>query len=170
MKTTVRLNSVSGFSENEKAKLQIALKFLETAINSELFKARVLTHTWLGKKTFADNQGFTNEEIYNLIMSGKEVLKPVSDNVIDISLVIYTAMFRGRNVVGFTYPNTSTQWVNRRFFTTMTPAQIAGNLIHEYGHKLGFDHDYKSTKKRPYSVCYAIGKIITDVIEVIYSP
>jgi hypothetical protein len=53
--------------------------------------------------------------------------------------------------------------MNTKYFYVYTPYQVAGNLTHEWLHKLGFDHDVASTPARPYSVPYAVGYILRDL-------
>ena len=62
-------------------------------------------------------------------------------------------------------PDTSVITSNRRFFDNFTPAEIAGNLAHEWMHKIGFDHDFNSTSRRPYSVPYAVGDLVESLAE-----
>ena len=131
-------------------------------INSGIFKDQVLNHTYLGKKQFANNAGLTNLEIYNLIMSGREVLTPTADGILDVSITIYNTWLRGRNVIGYTYPNTPMQWISRRFFSVFDIKSISSNILHELLHKLNFDHDFKATARRPYSVPYGIGSMVAS--------
>ena len=154
------LHQAVNFSQTELRKLNQSILYLQDFVNSPSFEEKIIGHRYLGKFQFANNGGLTNQEIYNLIMSGKEVLRPKEDGIWDISLTIYNAYFRGRNVIGYTYPNTQMQWINRRFFNMFNYKGIAGNLAHEYCHKLGFDHDFNSTARRPYSIPYVVGDIV----------
>lgn len=157
----INLHKVVNFTKTETSKLERSLDLLESYINSDSFREYILNFKYLGKQQFANNGGLSNEEVYNLIMSGKEVLSPTKDGVWDISVTIYNTYVRGRNVIGYTYPNTSMQWINRRFFSSFNLAQVGGNMAHEYCHKLGFDHDFKATVRRPYSVPYVVGDVVS---------
>lgn len=156
----VFVHQAIGFRKDELKKLNSAVQYLQEYCNSAEFKDKIITARYLGKYQFANNDGLSNEQVYNLIMSGKEALQPTEDGEWDISLTIYNTYWRGRNVIGYTYPNTSMQWINRRFFSWFTPEQIAGNLAHEYCHKLGFDHDFNATIKRQYSIPYVVGDVV----------
>ena len=70
-----------------------------------------------------------------------------------------------RSTIGYTYPDTLRIWINRRFFRSFRPSQVAANLIHEYMHKLGFTHDYNNTPTRKFSVPYAVGRLIREMID-----
>ena len=102
----------------------------------------------------------SNKEIYDHFMSGAETLRPEKDNEADIDIDIFNPSFASRNTVGYTYKTVLKQWINRKFFWAMSIIGVEGNITHEWGHKLGFDHDYKATKRRPQSICYQLNKII----------
>ncbi len=158
----VKLDASSGFDAKEKSKLLSAIALLEKVVNSEEFRARVLNYTYNGNKTFVDNNGMSNELIYNLIMSGKEVLKPTEDHELNINITIYSS-FWNRNVIGYTYPNTLQTWINRRYYKNYTPADICANIAHEYLHKASFNHSFAWTPSREFSVPYAIGYIVGEL-------
>lgn len=46
-----------------------------------------------------------------------------------------------------------------------SPKYIAATLIHEWLHTIGYKHDFFFTKKRPFSVPYAIGTLISSFKE-----
>lgn len=152
----------TNFSDSEKLKMQNAIVTLLRTINSERFKKRIINHQVEGENTFVDNNGMTNDEIYKLLLSGSEELLTEKDHEMDLELSMYYSL---RSTIGYTYPETLRIWINRRFFRSFRPAQIAANLIHEYMHKLGFSHDYNNTPTRKYSVPYAVGRMVRDLID-----
>ena len=158
---TVKLNHSTNFNNYQKAKLNSAIILLQKVVNSAEFKSRVLNFKYNGNYQFANNDGMSNSAIYDLIMSGAEVLSPESDNEIDIDITLYSSWFS--RVIGYTYPGTLRTWVNAKYFNNMSTAGISSNIIHEWCHKLGFGHDFNSTSKRPYSVPYAIGYIVEEL-------
>lgn len=93
----------------------------------------------------------TPEEIYTHIMRGQEILSPELDNEIDIIVDDYYSL---KSVIGYTYPNDPQQYTNVRFFDVRTSKANGSNFFHEYGHKLGFKHDFRRTKRRKFSLCY----------------
>ena len=125
------------------------------------FRDRILNHTYQGVKQFVDSNGLTNEQIYEKLLDGKETLLPVIDNQMDLQLELYANY--STSTVGYTYANTTKIWMNRKFFDVYDPEEVARNVFHEWTHKLGFGHDSSATSRRPYSVPYAIGKIIQDL-------
>tara|TARA_B100001971_G_scaffold215193_1_gene260024 strand:- start:115310 stop:116110 length:801 start_codon:yes stop_codon:yes gene_type:complete len=154
--------SYTNFSDFEKEKLQKALKGLLKVINSARFKKQILEHSFDGEKTFVDNNGMTNLEIYQHILKGAEDLLDKVDREMDLDLNMYYSL---SGTIGYTYPDTLKIWINRRFFRNFRHSQVAANLIHEYMHKVGFTHDYQYTERRPYSVPYAVGKIMRKLYD-----
>lgn len=147
------------FTPKESLRLEEARTILETICNSDLFKEKFLSADFHGETSKWKNK--SNLEIYNHFMSGAEVLQPEIDSEADIDLTIFNPK-PWSGTVGYTYKNTIRQWINRKFFWSLKIFQVAGNIVHEWGHKLGFGHDYKRTKRRPFSICYQLNRIIKE--------
>ncbi len=154
--------TLQDFNPEQESKMRQAIERIEIVINSQEFKRRVLNHEYLGEKTFVDNGGLSNEEVYIKIMEGSETLLPSIDEEIDVDLTLY---YRNNSTVGYTYPNTSRIWVNNKFFSSFTLGKVAANVSHEWTHKIGFGHDFKKTARRAYSVPYAVGTIIQQLVD-----
>jgi hypothetical protein len=84
------------------------------------------------------------------------------DNEADIFLKIDRTDKPG--VIGYTYSNTKWQWIYSRILREWGAQDIAGNLAHEWCHKIGFEHESSWTSKREHSVPYAIGYYVRDFI------
>lgn len=150
------------FNLEQEEKMREALERAKLAINSMEFRDRVLGHTYNGKETFVDNNGQSNYEIYETIMKGAETLKPQADNNMDLDFTLY---YTNNSTVGYTYPNTMKIWINAKFFNGYTLGKVAANAVHEWTHKLGYGHSKYNNSSRPYSVPYAIGSIISDIVD-----
>ncbi len=150
------------FSAAQKAKVEKALALMKLVIEGDEFKSRVLSHTYKGKKTFVDNGGFTNQQIYDKILAGAETWNKEVDEEMDIELELYYAL---SSTVGYTYPDSKRIWMNTRFFTPYTAAEVSHNIMHEWMHKLGFTHSSSSNAARPYSVPYAVGNLMGELAE-----
>jgi len=148
---------LANFSSSHERKVYQASELIKQVIASEEFKDRVIGHVYKGKKQFSNNNGLTNKQIYKKIIEGSEQLKPGKDNTMNLKLVSY---YSGNTVVGYTYPHALNVWMNEKFLNQYSAAKITTNMIHEWLHKLGFDHDYESTPSRPYSVPYAVGYLV----------
>lgn len=137
-----------------------ALDIIKKVVASEKFRTKVLGHTYNGSKTFVDNGGYTNAQIYQKILDGSETLQKIVDNEMDLEVEVYYA---ATSTVGYTYANSKRIWVNTKFFNSYDAAGVAHNLFHEWLHKLGFAHSSSYNSARPYSVPYAIGDIVGDL-------
>lgn len=166
----VNVEKFSGFSTSERAKADAAMDVIEQVINSDEFREKVLTFTHkdpstgMIKQEFANNvvggQTLSNQDVLDRIYRAVENFRPEPNAQIDLNITIYTSSWWNRGTIGYTYPNSDTIWVNRRHYKNFKPSQIAANFTHEWLHKIGFGHDYNATKRRPFSVPYAIGNIM----------
>ncbi len=124
---------------------------------TEEFRTAVLNHTYNGSKTFVDNGGFSNAQIYQKILDGAESLQPTKNNTMNMEVELYYA---ATSTVGYTYANSKRIWVNTKYFNSNPVTSVSSNLFHEWLHKLGFKHAVSYSTSRDYSVPYAIGRII----------
>jgi hypothetical protein len=147
-------------TSTQESKLRKALEIIKLVVATDEFRSKILNHTYGGKKTFYDNGGYTNAEVYQKILDGAESLQPTKDNEMDLEVEMYTAT---TSTVGYTYPDSKRIWVNTKFFNQYTAAGVAHNLMHEWLHKLGFKHASSYSTSRDYSVPYAIGDLVGEI-------
>lgn len=174
-KLSLNLVVESSLSDAEKLILQKAARHIVSVMNSREFAEFVLNYRysyracrgilwwkrcWTNKVDgFNWNDSLNNMQIYNKLMTGSEELRPEADNEIDINLVIDRRNKRG--VLGYTYPNSIKQWIYSWFLNSDYKA-VAGNLVHEWCHKMGFNHAFKYHYTRQFTVPYAVGYYIRD--------
>lgn len=153
------------FNESDKEKVDNAAIILEKVMNSQEFKNAVLNFTYKGKNEFIDNNGMTNLEIYNHLMTGAENLMPESVGVMNFDLSLYKSKNPWSKVKGYTTQDSMKIYINKKYFrlSSWTSVDVAGNMAHEWVHKMGFGHDYRDNAERPSSVPYAIGYIVIDI-------
>lgn len=150
------------FTREQQDKMEQAIEIIKLVVATDEFRDRILNHTYNGAKTFVDNGGYTNAQIYQMILEGAEKLQPSRNNTMDAEVELYYA---NTNVVGYTYANSKRIWVNTKYFNAYTAAGVAHNLFHEWMHKLGFVHSSSWTSSREYSVPYAIGYLVGEIGE-----
>lgn len=153
---------LSGFSRTYEEKVLDAIELIKKVVASDEFKKKVLNKTYNGKKTFVDNNGLTNSQIYKKILEGSEKLSPSKNNTMDLQLTTY---YVNANVIGYTTPSTKTIFMNRKYLAIFQPYEVAMNLFHEWLHKLGFGHAVSNNPSRPHSVPYAIGYIVRSLAQ-----
>lgn len=152
--------TLTNFESADEEKLQKAIEIIKKVVGSNEFRTRVLNFTYNGKKQFVDNKGLTNAEIYQVILDGKEDLRPEVDNQMDLDLELY---YSWQSTVGYTTPGQMKIFMNTKFFYPFTARQVAGNVFHEWSHKLGFEHAASYSVERDSSVPYAVGYLIEEL-------
>jgi hypothetical protein len=153
---------LTDFTDAQAVKMHSALERLKIVLNSKVFKEKILNHKYNGEFTFINNMGLSNQEIYEKIMLGAESLKPEVDEELDLDITLY---YKKNSTVGYTYPNVNRIWVNNNFFATFTLGKVAANAVHEWTHKIGFDHDSNRTSRRAFSVPYGVGTIVQKLVD-----
>lgn len=148
------------FDSHQKEKMEKAIEIIKLVVGTDEFKERVLNHTYNGKKTFVDNNGFTNEEIYQIILNGAEKLQPKRNNTMDAEVELY---YENSSTIGYTYSSSRRIFVNTKYFNSYSAAGVAHNLFHEWLHKLGFYHAASWSSSRDYSVPYALGYLMGEI-------
>ncbi len=166
-KVTVEL--LNQFTEREIEKIKNAVSFLVKTYTSNKFLMYVLNYKyvvtkyrWEGLRKvywkevfygFWESEGQTQLEIYNNILSGREELSPELDNEADIFLKVDRTYNAGS--LAYTYKSNKTIYIYEYTLKNKTSNFIAGTLLHEYCHKVGYGHN--SGKRKRHTVPYAIG-------------
>ena len=154
----VKTNRISRYKEN---KLMEAVELLREVFASEDFRKKILNHRFRGKYRYSYNKGLTNYQIYKRILKGREELYPYVNNAMDVEIDFFTN--HKSIVIGYTWPHSKKIWMNTKYFNRFEVEEIASHLLHEWLHKLGFDHERNRTHDRQFSVPYAIGRIAHDI-------
>lgn len=160
----VNIATTTGFAPDELKKVQAAQHMLNTILNKDQFKDRVLHFTTDGlyrfhyRKTFLGNwvdKPYSNKEVYEI------VTRSVGFAPIELNL----QMLPGGNVkqLGYTNPDTRQIYTYRNWFNNQPLAEYVNHLAHEWCHQLGFNHDNKPTEKTAFSVPFGIGKITETI-------
>lgn len=150
--TIAGMITVSAFTVHTVAEREVnilAVQKVEDTVNSSCFEIEWLSSNLDEKQT----NGLNKSEVLEKIIDSKNI----------VELENY---YSYKNTVAYTYKTTKKIWLNNKFHKSYTVCEKAANLGHEIlGHKNGFVHDVKSTKRRPHSVPYMIGTIIKKCCE-----
>lgn len=147
-------------TSSQEAKIQKAEYKIRKVIGSETFRSKVLNFTYNGKKQFNNNGGYTNAQIYQMILDGMENYLKSKNNAMDLNIKVY---YQNSSTVGYTTTTSSYINMNTKFLNSYTSNQVARNMTHEWLHKLGFTHATYYSTSRNYSVPYAIGTIMEQL-------
>jgi hypothetical protein len=156
--TNVEINAAT--SASRKTKIETAAELIKEVVSTDEFRNQVLNFTYSGRTQFNNNDGYTNAEIYQIILDGAEELNKSKDNEMDLPVVTY---YESSSTVGYTSTDVNTIYMNTKFLDQYTAAEASGNMMHEWLHKLGFSHSYYYSSSRDYSVPYAIGYIMENL-------
>lgn len=124
-------------------------------------------YLWWAKRTrhivegFKLSEGRTGAQVHHHLMKGAEILRPDANNTADITLVVDRRNKRG--VLGYTYPNSVKQWVYSWLLRT-DYRRVAGNLAHEWCHKMGYGHEFRYNSTRKHTVPYAVGDFVGGIV------
>lgn len=152
--TKLKMNS------SQKRKIVAAEEIIKDVIATPEFRRRVLDHEYNGQKTYVDNGGLTNAQIYKRILEGAETLQPAKNNRMDVVVALY---YEDSNTVGYTTTLSKRINMNTKYFNKYRPINVSRNLMHEWLHKLGFKHAVNYSPSRDHSIPYAVAKIVQDI-------
>ncbi len=163
----VHIVAARNYRSSDLEKLKQAAAVVETIMNSVEFKNNILNFSYQGSKEFVQNNGLSNEQLYEYLMAGAEKypvqMQPL--NTMEVEFELYKPkLFSQRGVIGWTNTSISTIYVNQKYYRTEAIADVADNMVHEWCHKMGFDHDFNYTDRRPYSVPYGVGDLVGRMI------
>jgi len=155
MITTIKLDATRMDNEIRRDKMgQVSLE-MHTVINSSIFRDQILKlKPFKGERSKYKN--LTNSEVYNMIMHGADIHEPQMDHELDIFVDDY---YTWKKVIGYTKPKVDRIIrVNTKYFDKRHTMNIGSNILHEYGHLMGFSHDFFMSDERPSSICYQFNK------------
>lgn len=183
LKINVQIESYRFPNSSQKKRFQKALALLPQVLNSYEFKSKVIAYTRSGKgrnyqKNYLWNdkeKTLTNEEIYNVIMTGDEKMIPGSTGEMNIYSWVKYCNWRQTirsplwcsKVIGSTSPKSS-KWIklNWKFYKKFRTDQMVSNLVHEWIHLLGFLHGKENmTQEVPYVVGSIAGEVAAQILE-----
>lgn len=161
----VRVNilSTKSFSTADQKKLDRIIAKVEAVLSSEEFHQQVINYTYLGKKQFAWNDGKSNEQVYRELMQANESSTPGVNGVVDLSVHLWTPWYIFSRALAYTTPSTKWIHIKKSYYRKGGLAVLADTMVHEWTHKLGFNHSYNATEERPHTVPYAVGGIVDDL-------
>lgn len=161
---TIKLHAFTNATPEDTVRVSGAIKLLEGIINSPEFRDRVLNMTYkIGQTTY---QGYSQTEatptqVFQDIEKAQENYKEGTEGVMDLYLDSY---YQRSSTVGYTSVKDKFIHMNRYIQNSYTSEKTAGNIFHEWMHKLGYDHSSRHNVYRPHSVPYKLGYLVAEMV------
>ena len=171
----IAIKITPNFASDEKEKIAKAGLLIQLVMNNQVFRDWVTNFSysvqsctgrlwWKTCQQVTQNQFHytddNNAKVLQTIVDAAETLNGVKNHVMDIDEDIY---YKSGSTVGYGYGGSPWQYINRRFFGGFTASDTAGNLSHEWCHKIGYDHEFYNCAERPFSVPYAVGDKVAEM-------
>lgn len=159
----VQLMSSKGFNSLQKELMANAINKFEQVMNTEALKQEIINFSCSLGDRFENNAGMTNQQVYEKIMTAAEEYKPDQDYTANLHLVLVRKRkpwFTRYPAIGYGRPGQAKIYTYTWWFNQAKDYEYAGHIAHEWAHKIGFDHSFKPTKTRRFSVPYALGDIV----------
>lgn len=163
MSFKVEIHGIKNASESERFKFRAACELMAFELNNDEFWKQVSanweTMTWRNYELSNKEYKFASATNFKqVVLSGRDKFNDIADEDIDVQITLY---YSWKRTIGYTYPSTWLTWINRKFFSRFSKADIAGNVFHEYLHNMGMSHP--GTDRR--SVVYQCGYLMRDSIK-----
>jgi hypothetical protein len=165
----VKIVSIQGYLPSQIEFVETALEKFEKAMNSEELKRRVINYSCSLGNVFEDNEGFSNQAIFDILYASAEVYKTEIDNTADLYLELvkkkkpWPSFLFPNPAIGRSNPSEKEIYTYSWWFTKAQDWEYAGHIAHEWSHKLGFEHAHQPTPTRQYSVPYAFQHIVEAI-------
>lgn len=151
----ININADKLNTEERRLKAHVVAGEMHTIFNSPDFEKNLLEELEDIHGELSLWRKDSPKEIFECIMNASEKLTPGTDYEMDLFVDDY---YTPKRVIGHTYDSDRFIYTNTKYFDSYPTKRIGSNFGHEWGHKLGFDHDFKATKRRDFSICYAINR------------
>lgn len=145
-----------------------AIEMVRVIVNSDEFKEMVIGYmNEYGERSYTRNEGMSNEEVYEFLMEGREVLDQDTPGEMNLYIKRYRPWWPWSKVIGYTKIGKSKyMYVNWRKYKYFDSVEMAGNIVHEWIHLMGFRHDSaRDHDSVPYAVGYIIGKLANKYLD-----
>lgn len=155
----IEVHGIRNATDIERAKFTFAVDVLIDELNDKDFWYDVA----MNYNSWKYLNGVTFFEFKEKFLSGKDNFNTEIDHDLDIYINFYYSF---RSVVGYTTPRTWWTWINRKFFNRFDYSDIAGNIVHEYLHNMGFDHPGADKQSLVYQLGFLVKKRIKKKLKI----
>lgn len=147
----IKVNRVGDFTASQKLRLEQAESVLNSIIETLEFKQTVAS---LDPKKYFTGTALKPRDLAEIFGDAtKGQIKPINVRV------WYVPWYK-RYTSAVAYESNNMINLRSTYLESGTLKNICSTLLHEYMHTIGFSHDFWNTKRRPFSVPYAIGNLV----------
>lgn len=150
---SVRLHEFTNATSDDLTHIDNALRLIEEVVNLESFRGEI------AKRKFSQTK-MKGPEVLASILKAHEFYASAGEGVIDLNLDMFE---ENSSTVGYTSPKDPFMHLNRFFHRNYSAAETAGNIFHEWLHKIGHTHTKWNWKNRENSVPYALGYRLAEL-------
>jgi len=156
----VTLHGLVGMTPKQKEFYEDAIELKLTVLNSYEFRDRFLA------MRPSERNGYSMPEVLGLILDGKQKFDNIVDYDIDLLITLYGDEEKASKTVGYTYINSIkiythryhvARWMKQRYGA----ATLAGHIMHEVMHHMGFVHRFSHKG----TLVYETGYLVRDLGE-----
>lgn len=149
----IKVNRVGNFTATQKLRLEQAESILNSILESIDFKLKVASLDPL--KYFSGTVTKPKElaEIFGEASKG-------SVKVVNVS--VWRLPWYKKFTSAIAYESNNQVHLRSTYLESGKLQDLSATILHEVMHVFGYGHDFWATKKRPFSVPYAIGQIISE--------
>jgi len=160
----VEIHGMADFTLQEKAFFVEAMKLKLKVLESEEFR-----HGLLNMEA-AETKGMTQLEVYKLLFDGTDNRSKLVDHDIDLFITLYGRANQKSSTIGYSYTSNIKIWTHRYYFSKwMTQrdgmARLAGHILHEVLHTMGFVHNGPHSKSLVYKTGFLVRTLAQDVLK-----
>ena len=168
MLKSVKIDTTKLDTSFRRNKANIAANHMLKIAQSDQFRDMIINmdrERWLkGESRNSKFINLSNQQIYNLIQSGKEEWNDEVDYEIDLKIDDYHSKWS--SVIGYMIPNNPTIFVNTKFFDTMSIKDVCSNCFHEWLHTMGARHSGNYFRDSlAYYMNYIVEKLYDHIID-----
>jgi hypothetical protein len=150
---SVRLLDLTNATTEDQARIDNALLLIEEVVNLESFREEI------AKRKFSQTK-MKGPQVLASILKASERYAPASEGVLDLNIDMYE---EDSTTVGYTSPSDPFMHLNRFIHRRYSAAETAGNIFHEWLHKIGHTHSRWNWRNRENSVPYALGARLAEI-------
>lgn len=143
----LKVTNIDCLGEWDQDRIRFALEGNNRIFSDPAFKEDWLKADLRETKINGEGRSLSNQEVWDTLCKADQLAVGDDLGVLDFKVVMYRKSFS--KVVGYTFVDSLTIWVNYRFFGH--PKYIGSNLFHEGTHQLGFLHESLWAYSVPYN-------------------